>query len=82
MEFEFGTAVCTSKYAVRLRRVEHSVLGTFLKLCIVTQLFKVYYQQLGREGLFLNGVTLMQKYQSIRKRNNCEGSEAMLFLKT
>jgi hypothetical protein len=69
MESEFGVAVCTNKYAVRVRRLEHLVLGTSLKLCIVTQLFKDYYQQLTREVLFLNGITLLQKYRSIRKRN-------------
>jgi len=44
MEFECSTVVCTSKCAVSVRRVEHLVLGTSLKLCIVTQLFKNYYK--------------------------------------
>jgi len=44
MEFECSTAVCTSKYAVRVRRVEHLVLGTSMSFCIVTQLFNDYYK--------------------------------------
>jgi len=44
MEFECSTAFCTSKYAVRVRRVEQLVLGTSMNLCIVTQLFKDYYK--------------------------------------